>query len=229
MDSMSIFTSNLWTDVKSSAKALFQLPTIGLPTKDKLTAMQQILGALSTVGLSRGIPIYASSQQELGQNNIGDQIMLRSSEQGTQVITDNIAPLPREWVIKGYIASPLTVRLDWVGDYALNTTNSILAVQAIKNYFRYLRTLRAPFQFITREGEVINVLMQNYTFTDEPESEWATRVDIHLKEYIALSATKDSYNIKNLPTLGGIFGKSAQYVTAGTKAVTKALSAFIGV
>ena len=72
-------------------------------------------------------------------------------------------------------------------------TNSI--VQAIKNYFRFLRTLRAPFHFITREGETIDVLMQNYTFTDTPESEWATHIDIEVKEYIALGVGKDAYRI----------------------------------
>lgn len=229
MDSSAIFNSSSWTDIASNAKALFSLPTIGLPSSilDELqVGWKRILDVLSSVGLARGIPIYASQQQEIGQNNIGDQIMLRASELGTQVVTDNIAPLPRVWRIEGYIACPINVRQTSNVDYYVLSSNSILIVQAIKNYFRFLRTLRAPFHFITREGETIDVLMQNYTFTDVPESEWATRIDIEVKEYIALGVGQDAYHILNMPSLGGIFGQSAQYATAGTKVIGSALKMF---
>ena len=229
MDSAQIFNSSSWADIASNAKALFNLPTIGLPSNilDELqVGWKRILDVLSSVGFARGIPIYASQQQEIGQNNIGDQIMLRASELGTQVVTDNIAPMPREWRIEGYISCPINVRQDSSTDYYVMSSNTILIVQAIKNYFRFLRTLRAPFHFITKEGEVVDVLMQNYTFTDTPESEWATKIDIQIKEYIALGVGQDAYHILNMPSLGGIFGQSAQYATAGTKVITSALKMF---
>ena len=229
MNSSQIFESSFLADITSNAKALFTLPTIGLPTSivgELQVGWKKILDVLSSVGLARGIPIYASKQQELGQNNIGDQIMLRAGKLGTQVVTDNIAPLPREWKIEGYISCPYNVRQHSAVDYYVTASNSILIVQAIKNYFRYLRTLRAPFQFITREGEIVDVLMQNYTLTDEPESEWATRIDLHLKEYIALGVGQDAYSILNLPSFGGLFGQSAQYATVGTKVIGKALKIF---
>lgn len=229
MDSSTIFSSPAWADVASNVKALFSLPTIGLPSSvlgELQAGWQSILGVLSSVGLARGIPIYASQQQEIGQNNIGDQIMLRASELGTQVVTDNIAPLPRVWRIEGYISCPINVRQNSSADYFVLNSNSILIVQAIKNYFRFLRTLRAPFHFITREGETIDVLMQNYTFTDSPESEWATHIAIEVKEYVALGIGKDKYHISNMPSFGSIFGKSAQYATAGTKVLSSALKMF---
>ena len=102
MEDYSVFDSPSWADISSNAKALFTLPTIGLPSQAVLnltSGIQSVLGALKAVGLARGIPIYSYSQQEVGQNNIGDQIMLRAGELGTQVVTDNIAPLPREWKI----------------------------------------------------------------------------------------------------------------------------------
>lgn len=224
MDNFVSFASESLSSLSNSVKELFTLPTIGLPTQVAAN-FTKVLTALSAVGFARGIPIHASSQQEIGQNNIGDQIMLRDSELGAQVITDNIAPLPREWKLQGYIQTPSFMS---TGNYFLDTNNSILVAQAIKNYLRYLRTLRAPFRFITREGDVINVLMQNYTMTDEPESEWATKVELHLKEYIALGVNDNAYAIQNLPSLGGIFGKSAQYATAGTKVLNSALSLYYG-
>ena len=121
----------------------------------------------------------------------------------------------------------MTYRFEWVGDYFLNSNNSILISQAIKNYLRYLRTLRAPFRFITREGDVIDVLIENFTLTDVPESEWATQIDLQLKEYIALGVNEGGYDVKNVPDLGSIFGASAQYATAGTKMVTKVLNLYL--
>lgn len=229
MDSSATFSSPAWTDVASNVKALFSLPTIGLPSSvlnELQSGWKSILGVLSSIGFARGIPIYASQQQEIGQNNIGDQIMLRASELGTQVVTDNIAPLPRVWRIEGYISCPINVRQNSSADYFILSSNSIIIVQAIKNYFRFLRTLRAPFHFITREGETIDVLMQNYTFTDTPESEWATHIDIEVKEYIALGVGKDAYHILNMPSFGSVFGKSAQYATAGTKVIGSVLKLF---
>lgn len=228
MEDYSVFDSPSWADISSNAKALFTLPTIGLPSQAVLnltSGIQSVLGALKAVGLARGIPIYSYSQQEVGQNNIGDQIMLRAGELGTQVVTDNIAPLPREWKIEGYVKAPFVARM--VGtDYFTQCSNSIIVAQAIKNYFRYLRTMRAPFQYISREGEIVDVLMVNYTFTDEPESEWATKISMHVKEYIALGVGKDAYSILNLPSLGGIFGNPAQYATAGTRVISSALNMF---
>lgn len=214
------------------AKSLFTLPTIGLPTQtilDSNSVFRGIIRSLKIIGLSRGIPIFASSQKELGKNNIGEQILLRSNELGTSVVTDNIAPLPREWEIKGYVA-PLenVVSSNIPGAYEIYCSGMVVALQSIKNYFRYLRTLRAPFSFTTRNGETIDVLMEDYAFVDSPESEWATAITIRLKEYVALNVAGNglAYNL-NMPDAGSIFGASAQYVSAGTKAISSIIKQFL--
>ena len=219
-------------NLQGIAKSLFTLPTVGLPTQtilDMNPVFQGVIRALETVGLARGIPIFASSQKEVGKNNIGDQILLRSSELGTSVVTDNIAPLPRTWEIKGYL-SPTNNLLDTdiPGVYEVYCSGLIVALQAIKNYFRYLRLLRAPFKFTTRMGETIDVLMEDYEFVDEPESEWATAITLRLREYIALSVAGNGlgYNL-NMPDAGSLFGASAQYTSAGTKAISNILKQFI--
>ena len=82
-------------------KDIFTLPTIGLPTAiafsnvEFTNVFKSVEKVMSSLGLLRGIPIYASSQKEVGENNIGQQILIRANELGTQVVTDNIAPLPR--------------------------------------------------------------------------------------------------------------------------------------
>lgn len=219
-------------NLQGIAKSLFTLPTVGLPTQtilDMNPVFQGVIRALETIGLARGIPIFASSQKEVGKNNIGDQILLRSSELGTSVVTDNIAPLPRTWEIKGYL-SPTQNLLDTniPGVYEVYCSGLIVALQSIKNYFRYLRLIRAPFKFTTRMGETIDVLMEDYEFVDEPESEWATAITLRLREYIALSVAGNGlgYNL-NMPDAGSLFGASAQYTSAGTKAISNVLKQFI--
>ena len=230
---MNLGESGLYIDFNSDnlqgiAKSLFTLPTIGLPTQtilDMNPVFAGIMSALTTVGLSRGIPVFASSQKEVGKNNIGDQILLRSSELGTSVVTDNIAPLPRTWEIKGYL-SPTKNLLDTniPGVYEVYCSGLVVALQSIKNYFRYLRLLRAPFKFTTRMGETIDVLMEDYEFIDEPESEWATAITLHLREYVALSVAGNGlgYNL-NMPNAGSIFGASAQYISAGTRVISNVI------
>lgn len=212
------------------AKSLFTLPSIGMPTNiesELSTVLQGTLNVLKNIGMARGIPIFASSQKEVGKNNIGDQILLRSSELGTSVVTDNIAPLPRTWEIKGYITSTQgMLELENPGIYEIYCSRLIVALQAIKSYFRYLRLMRAPFTFITRTGDAIDVLMEDYEFVDEPESEWATAVTLRLREYVTLDVTKEGYAL-NMPDTGSIFGSGAQYVTAGTKAISNVLKSFM--
>ena len=219
-------------NLQGIAKSLFTLPTVGMPTQTILESMpvfQGIMKSLETIGLARGIPIFASSQKEVGKNNIGDQILLRSSELGTSVVTDNIAPLPRTWEIKGYLSPTQNIlETNIPGMYEVYCSGLVVALQAIKNYFRYLRLIRAPFKFTTRMGETIDVLMEDYEFTDEPESEWATAVTLRLREYIALSVAGNGigYNL-NMPDAGSLFGASAQYTSAGTKAISNVLKQFI--
>lgn len=234
---MNLGDSGIFINFKSDnlqgiAKNLFTLPTVGLPTQAILNMnpiFKTVLNALTTVGLARGIPIFASSQKEVGKNNIGDQILLRSSESGTAVVTDNIAPLPRTWEIKGYL-SPTQNLLETniPGVYEVYCSGLIVALQSIKNYFRYLRLIRAPFKFTTRMGETIDVLMEDYEFVDEPESEWATAITLRLREYIALSVAGNGlgYDL-NMPNAGSLFGASAQYTSAGTKSIGSILKQFI--
>ena len=232
---MNLGDSDVFINFKSDnlqgiAKNLFTLPTIGLPTQtvlDMSLAFQGVIRALETIGFARGIPIFASSQKEVGKNNIGDQILLRSSELGTSVVTDNIAPLPRTWEIKGYL-SPTQNLLETniPGVYEVYCSGLIVALQSIKNYFRYLRLIRAPFKFTTRMGETIDVLMEDYEFVDEPESEWATAVTLRLREYVTLDVTEEGYAL-NMPNAGSLFGASAQYTSAGTKAISSVLKQFV--
>lgn len=238
------------TSLAANTRSLFTQPTVGLPVSSigsvtNLFASNQkafaivktITSLLVQLGIPGGIPIFAMSSEELGANDIGKQVLLRASAVGTQVVTDNIAPLPRTWKIEGYIAYPdpfLVGGLSWgeegtqIDILNINIINKPLILQQIKAYFRMLRNLRAPFIFRTTEGESVPVLMADYTFTDAPESQWATKVTLSVQEYIALSAVDSSYDVFNNPTLGSIFGNAGSFSGSAAKTITSAISAIKG-
>ena len=242
MDNFQKFIFNVQSSgFGQGVKDIFTLPTIGLPTAvafsnaEFTTVFKSVEKVMASLGLLRGIPIYASSQKEIGENNIGQQILIRANEIGTQVVTDNIAPLPRTWEITGYIGkmkSETLPSIPYNNDFVnglnfsigvVDNVNTVLFLQLIKDYFRYLRILRAPFKFITREGTAVDVLMQNATFEDEPISDYATKVTMRLTEYVALSIDGTTYDLANTPGLGSAFGLSAKYSTAASKAIGSSL------
>lgn len=251
MDNFSKFVFNIQqSSFGQGVNSMFTLPTIGLPTEvafsnaEFATKFKAVEKVMSSLGLLRGIPIYASTQKEVGENNIGQQILIRANEIGTQVITDNIAPLPRSWEITGYVGRMKHEVLQFalpkdnkkaeqfvqgvnstIG--AIDNVNTVLYLQLIKDYFRYLRILRAPFKFITREGTAVDVLMQSSTFEDEPISEYATKVTLRLTEYVALSINGTTYDVSNYPGLGSAYGISAKYATATSKSIGSSLKALL--
>ena len=232
------------TQVQGAVKALFTLPTIGLPvnslgnltSKKKKKATNQnyiqvvksLAEMLTSLGIPRGIPIFAYSQQEDGVNSIGKQIMLRSGAVGAQSITDNVVPQPREFTVEGYLAHPLQSTAVPEVSFALKALNSYtqpVVLNLIKSYFRFLRNLREPFNFITKDGEAVPVLMKDYRFTEEPESQYATKVSVTMQEYIALTLDGDVYELLNAPTIGSIFGKPSTLTSIGAKGLSNTIKA----
>lgn len=233
MINMKEILSPNFSNITDNVNKLFTLPTIGLPTAfsagspDFMEAFTAIKNALAPLGLYRGIPIFASSQKEVGENSIGKQIMLRSSELGTQIVTDNVAPVPRTWIVEGYIGATNKSLANAIFGRLTPVTKISVEVylQAIKDYLRYLRVLRAPFQFITKEGDVNDVLMSNYHFEDEPTSMYATKLHLELVEYVALSVdSSGSYYIKNTPGLGTAYGMSAKYASSVGRNITSSIA-----
>lgn len=242
-------SSTFGTQVQGAVKALFTLPTIGLPINSmgnlaswvtgKMTnqtyiqLVKSLASMLTTLGIPRGIPIFAYSQQENGVNNIGKQVMLRSGAVGTQVVTDNVAPQPREFTVEGYLAHPTQSTAVPEANFALKALNSYtqpIVLNMIKSYFRFLRNLREPFTFVTKDGEAIPVLMKDYRFIEEPESQYATKVSITVQEFIALNLDGSTYELLNAPTIGSIFGKPSTLTSIATKGMSntvKAISDYI--
>lgn len=241
--------NELVTTLGANVRSFFTQPTVGLPVAtissvsslftssiEATKIVSTITTLLTQLGIPGGIPIFATSSEETGANNIGKQVLLRSSAVGTQVVTDNIAPMPRTWHIEGYMAYPdpfLTGGVkygDGIQTAILNisTINKPLILQQIKAYFRMLRTLRAPFIFRTNEGEAVSVLMERYVFTDVPESQWATKITLDVQEYIAISAVDGAYDLLNNPTLGSIFGNAGSFTGSAAKTITSVISAIKG-
>ena len=93
----------------------------------------------------------------------------------------------------------------------------------IKSYFRFLRNLREPFIFISKDGEAIPVIMKDYRFIDEPESQYATKISISVQEFIALNLDGSTYEVLNAPTIGSIFGKPSTLASIATKGMSNSI------
>ena len=232
-------SSTFGTQVQGAVKALFTLPTIGLPinsmgnlanwatrnmtNQSHIQLVKSLASMLTTLGIPRGIPIFAYSQQEDGINNIGKQVMLRSGAVGTQVVTDNVAPQPREFTVEGYIAHPTQSTAVPEVNFVLKALNSYtqpIVLTMIKAYFRFLRNLREPFTFVTKDGEAVPVLMKDYRFTEEPESQYATKVSITMQEFIVLDLNGATYELINAPTVGSIFGNPSVFTSIAIKGIS---------
>ena len=217
------------TSLSGVTRSLFTLPTIGLPVATIAEITKTVSRLLISLGIPRGIPIFASKEQEVGENSIGKQILLRSGSVGTQWVTDNDSPQPRKWKVDGYLAHPhIFTRFNISGALSYQSLTIPVILSQLKAYFRYLRNLREPFVFTTKEGEAVPVLMENYTFEELPDSEWATKISVTLVEYIALSATEGTYDLLNAPSDDSIFGNGGIFTGCAAKTIATTVRAIKG-
>lgn len=231
----------------ASAEAVLSImnsPSIGLPCNTLISTVSKgLLGAVIKGTVIRGIPIACETYSEIGQNDIGKQIVIEAAGgvQRAVTIIDNVAPQPREWKIDGYITlqkiqyavgllksgSELESVWEGVVKAGVNTTrvNEQVITMLVKVYFRYLRGSRSPFYFTTREGEQVQALIKEYEFIDEPTVENALHVKFTIVEYVSLTAL-DSVNTVssvtgNVPSVGSLFGSSALVSTYAASAIVR--------
>ena len=200
--------NRLGANVANVIKKMFTLPSVGLPC----SIIEQSKSAatyawLQKFGLLRGVPICATKQELIGENKLGQQIIIRTSEEGNSEVTDNVTPSGRRWKVEGYLTLDFLVVMPTLlglgpAVYTLKrfTESSVLLTLA-KTYLEYLRKLRAPFYFTTADGNTVKVIMNTYTLTDVPEVANACAVTLDVKEYVVLE-TNGSTDKLNVPVVG---------------------------
>lgn len=223
----------------SSFMTLLSCPAIGLPSSNSFynaSFMKTGAGGLLAGALLKGLPIYCNKYSEKLDNQIGSQVVISKGAESTasNLACDNVAPLPREWTMDGYIAIGLVMNSVGQlyadvggGNVIMNRALSALSLpdkiseqvllMMCKVFLRWIRAQRGPFKFTTREGEVVDAVIKSLNFIDEPEVQNAIHVELTVMEYRALYLYGDNgletAIVGNAPALSSIFGSATAKVT----------------
>jgi hypothetical protein len=177
-----------------------------------LNALAEDLAQMAMRPLVGLIPIYAEQYKVTRQVETPETLVI--SSESKRFITDNAAPRPRVWKMRGYISSLIPA-----------FENGVIIKPTIllqKTYLDNAAMSRSPIQFKTAEGEFVDILIQNLEFTEDPKIQNKAVIDITLKEFvyltaeIAVSATNlkgaDKAAAKSVPSF--MSSVNSQFVTA---------------
>ncbi len=113
-----------------------------------------------TIDPGSEVPIQGSEYHEIGVDEISSQLIVDSSG-GKNYVTDNIAPRPRTWEVKGFIGSSVAENLSSA------VLQNVLQQRLIK--LRAYRTSRIPLVFRTKNGEeLVFVGIKNMQIDSDP-------------------------------------------------------------
>lgn len=187
-------------------KRLFTTPVLGAPDV-KLNSLGGIDQFASLFTTWAGVPIYTEKYEETGKAELGKQMLIRASG-GIEQVTDNFAPLPRKWVLDGYLQGVSLSFIPGVGGLASSIATAAL-LQLQKNYIRFLRLSRVSCVFRTAEGESTYVYIEDYSFIKDPTMEHADKIHLILSEMNALNINTAGTQSTSIPETGSWFGSAS--------------------
>ena len=167
------------------------------------------------------VPIYPESFDTTRTAEVSTQLVISQSIGGKEFVTDNIAPGPRMWKIKGYIKGI---------DYIELSNWFMPSLMAQKLIIDNAHTSRKPVAFRTTDGEVLSVLIKECSFIEEPDNMNTVHIEATLQELnymtvntsIPAAAATSKGLEKSLPLIGKSLGKahSVGGVLLGYTAIT---------
>lgn len=129
-----------------------------------------------------GITIFTNQEVTTRQMDVSEHPLVVQSQTGSTVYaTDNAIPHPREWNLKGYIAS------------ALPTDHYFVLKPSLTFQRQYLDNCmksRRPVWFKTYDNTFALALISNFQATWDAKNMNALNVDITLKEFVPLTVTE---------------------------------------
>ena len=133
----------------------------------------RLLRNLLTLPYLGFIPIHTDSFVTKRAAEISTQLIVSQGIGGKEFITDNIAPGPRTWDLKGYISGiPFIELSNWF-------MPSLMAQKLVIDTWY---TSRKPVPFRTTDGEILTVLIRECSFIEEPENMNTVRIEVSLQE-----------------------------------------------
>jgi len=159
------------------ATVLGSLPSVGTDS------MNALIEALTNPSLSY-IPIYAESVEMKRDAEISTSMIMSQGKSDKSFVTDNVAPYPRVWTIKGYLRS-LIPYLE--GTLFFKPT---LLVQ--KFMLDKAMMSRKAVVFKTTDGEIVDVLIKNITIIVNPKNQSHVEINVEVQELNYLTADEGS-------------------------------------
>lgn len=193
----------------------FNLPTIGglyAPITEENKKWATVIKILDMFKF--GIPIYPDVYEEMGGNDISEQVLVGGigsdsavgAKPGDDVtgalvkVADNIVVNPRKWRIHGYTGYntntkvgqfmsgliPEATLASFVAKFGRDTLNT-----TFKQTLQYISEARRPFKFHTREGETVPCLIKSYNVKTLAENANFVELDLEIQEFRFLALTGD--------------------------------------
>lgn len=194
----------------------FNLPTIGGLYAPLTTDNEKWVTVIEILDMFKfGIPIYPDVYEEMGGNDISEQVLVGGIGTETAVgakpgddvtgalvkVADNIVVNPRKWRIHGYTGYnsntkvgqfmngliPEATLQSFISKFGRDTLNTTL-----KQTLQYISEARRPFKFNTREGETIPCLIKSYNVKTVAENANFIELDLEIQEFRFLALVGDS-------------------------------------
>ena len=176
----------------------------------------RLLKTLLTLPYIGFVPIHPDSFITKRSAEVSTQLIVSQGIGGKEFITDNIAPGPRVWTLKGYISGIPYIELsNWF----------MPSLSAQKLVIDTWYTSRRPVPFRTTDGEIITALIKECSFVEEPDNMNTVRIEATLQEinYLTMISNVVSGTAKGSlfsnPTVGKAIGlglvAGGAVVTAG--------------
>lgn len=138
----------------------------------------RLLRNLLTLPYLGFVPIHPESFVTKRAAEVSTQLIISQNIGGKEFVTDNIAPGPRIWMLKGYISGIPYIELsNWF-------MPSLVAQKLVIDAWY---TSRKPVPFRTTDGELLTVLIKELSFLEEPDNMNTVKVEATLQEINFLS------------------------------------------
>lgn len=125
-----------------------------------------------------GIPIKAEFQRTSRDIDVSMQMLVSQGEGdagGKDWVTDNAAPRPRQWTIRGYLQSLSNI----VDGYFIVKPTLLLQLSLLDGY----AASRRPVWFKAHYSLFYRVLIEHFDFEFDPKAQNAVTVNLTLLEY----------------------------------------------
>lgn len=159
------------------ATVIGTLPSVGS------NSMNALIEALANPSLAF-VPIYSESVVMKREAAVSTSMIMSQSKGDKTFITDNVAPYPRVWTIKGYLRSLLPF---------LEGTLFFKPTLLLQKYILDSAMLsRKAVTFKTTDGEIVDVLIKNINITVNPKNQSHVEIDVEVQELNYLTADEGS-------------------------------------